>query len=256
MRIGYAGLTHVGLQRTANEDAFLLLPEEGLFCVADGMGGHASGEVASRLAVEEMAEFFRLTGRDPEATWPFAEERALAPDENRLLAGVRLANLRIWERAQADAALRGMGTTLVCASVDAAGRSALVGHVGDSRAYLLRSGALTRLTRDHSLLEDVQRARPMTAAEVEAFPHKNVILRALGMHERVEVELQRVALQDGDLLLLCCDGLHGMVPDARLAELLRAGRTDLPRAAASLVEAANAAGGADNITCVLVQAQA
>jgi protein phosphatase len=256
MRIGFAGLTHVGLQRTANEDAFLLLPEEGLFCVADGMGGHASGEVASRIAVEEMAEFYRLTGRDPEATWPFAEDRALAPDENRLVAGVRLANLRIWERAGADAGLKGMGTTLVCAAVNAPGGEALVGHVGDSRAYLLRNGALSRLTRDHSLLEDLQKARPMTQAEIEAFPHKNVILRALGMNEKVAVDLQRVPLQESDLLLLCCDGLHGMVPDGRLAELLRAGRADLARACASLIDAANAAGGADNITCVLVQVQA
>ncbi len=258
MRLGFAGLSHVGLQRSVNEDAFLLLPEEGLFAVADGMGGHASGEVASRIAVEEMAEFFRLTGRDPDATWPFAEERGRTPEENRLLAAVKLANQRIWERAQTEGRLHGMGTTLVglSASLAPGPRRAVVAHVGDSRAYLLRGGALAQLTRDHSLLEDLKRVQPLTDEEIRAFPHKNVIVRALGMHERVEVDLLQLALEEGDLLLLCCDGLSGQVPERRIAELLRAGRRDLPRAAASLVDAANAAGGNDNVTCVLVQATA
>jgi serine/threonine protein phosphatase PrpC len=254
MRIAYAGSTHVGQRRTLNEDAFLLLPEEGLFCVADGMGGHASGEVAARIAVEEMAEFFRLTGHDADATWPFAEDRKLRYDENRLLAGMKVANLRIVERARADDRLKGMGTTLVCAAFAGEGRELVVGHVGDSRAYLLRQGALTQLTRDHSLLNDLLRTASLTPEEIEAFPHKNVIVRALRMREAVEVDLQRLPLQDGDLLLLCCDGLSTMVPDARLAELLRAGKRDLDRLAQALVDAANAAGGFDNVTCVLAQA--
>jgi protein phosphatase len=181
MRFGYAGTSHVGKVRTVNEDAFLMLPEEGLFCVADGMGGHASGEVAARIAVEEMAEFFRLTGRDGEVTWPFAEERGKTLAENRLLAGIKVANLRILERSRADGTLQGMGTTLVCASFTGREREVLVAHVGDSRAYLLRQGALTQLTEDHSLLNDVLRARKLTPEEIQAFPHKNVILRALGM---------------------------------------------------------------------------
>jgi protein phosphatase len=253
MRFGYSGSSHVGLVRTVNQDAFLLLPEEGLFCVADGMGGHASGEVAARIAVEEMAEFFRLTGRDGEATWPFAEERGRSYPENRLLAGIKIANLRILERAQADGGLQGMGTTLVCASFTGRGREVLVAHVGDSRAYLLRSGSLSQLTEDHSLLNDVLRAKRLTPEEIEAFPHKNVILRALGMRETVEVDLQRLELGEDDLLLLCCDGLSGAVSDARTAEILRAGRGDLRRAVQALVDAAIAAGGPDNVTCVLVQ---
>jgi protein phosphatase len=253
MRFGFSGLSHVGMVRGANEDAFLLLPEEGLFCVADGMGGQAAGEVAARIAVEEMAEFFRLTGRDVEATWPFAEERARSYGENRLLAGMKLANLRIFERARADQGLQGMGTTLVCASFDGAGRELLVGHVGDSRAYLLRGGSLSQLTEDHSLLNDILRARQLTPEEIAAFPHKNVILRALGMHESVDVDLRRLELREDDLLLLCCDGLTGPVPDSRIAEILRAGRGDLRRAAQALVDAANSAGGPDNVTCVLAQ---
>jgi serine/threonine protein phosphatase PrpC len=257
MRVTYAGTTDVGLKRTHNEDAYLLLPEEQLYCVADGMGGHASGEVASRIAVEEMAEFFRLTGRDEEATWPFKEDPARAHDENRLLTGVKLANQRIFERAQADVRLKGMGTTLVAAHFPKGnGGGMLVGHVGDSRAYLYRGGAIRQLTEDHSLLNDYVKNQHPTPEEIAAFPHKNVIVRALGMKGAVDVDLQRVALEDGDVVLLCCDGLSGMVEDGRLAEILRGSHRDLRAAAQALVDAANEAGGADNITCVLAQVRA
>jgi len=256
MRLSVAAASHVGRKRTLNEDAYLLLPEEGLFCVADGMGGHACGEVAARIAVEEMAEFFRLTGRDDEATWPFAEERGRGYHENRLLAGIKSANQRVCERAQADQRLHGMGTTLVCASFPAEGGRLLVGHVGDSRAYLLRRGALRPLTRDHSLLNDILRTRALSEEEIERFPHKNVIVRALGIRDLVDVDLAEVRLAEGDLVLLCCDGLSGMLSDGRIAEVLRAWPGDPRRAAQELVEGANAAGGADNVTCVLVQALA
>jgi protein phosphatase len=254
MRLSHAGTSDVGRKRTHNEDAYLLLPEENLFCVADGMGGHASGEVAARIAVEEMAEFFRMTGRDEEATWPYKMDPSRSYDENRLLNGVKLANLRIFERAASDDRLRGMGTTLVAASFPKGGGALLVGHVGDSRAYLSRSGAVRQLTEDHSLLNDYRKTRALTPEEIEAFPHKNVIVRALGMKDFVEVDLLRVELEDGDVLLLCSDGLSGMVPDERIAEILRGHPRDLRGAAEALVEAANEAGGQDNVTCVLVQA--
>ena len=253
MRLTYAGTSDVGRKRTHNEDAYLLLSEESLFCVADGMGGHASGEVAARIAVEEMAEFFRMTGRDDEATWPYKLDPARAYDENRLLTGVKLANLRIFERAATDERLRGMGTTIVAASFPKGGSTVLVGHVGDSRAYLMRSGALRQLTEDHSLLNDYRKSRSLTPEEIEAFPHKNVIVRALGMKDTVEVDLVRQELEDGDVVLLCSDGLSGMVPDPRMAEVLRANVGDLRHASQALVDAANEAGGGDNVTCVLVQ---
>jgi protein phosphatase len=253
MRLHVAGTTDVGLKRAHNEDAFLLLPEEQLYCVADGMGGHASGEVAARLAVEEMAEFFRLTGRDEEATWPWREDPARRQDENRVLTGVKLANLRIFERAQTDERLRGMGTTMVCAHFERAGGAVVVGHVGDSRAYLWRGGNLRQVTEDHSLLNDYLKARRLTPEEIESFPHKNVIVRALGMKETVEVDLVRLPVEEGDVLLLCCDGLSGMVSDEQMGELIRQHLGDLRAAAQALVEAANEAGGVDNITCVLVQ---
>ena len=255
MRQTHAGTSDVGRKRTHNEDAFLLLPEEQLYCVADGMGGHASGEVAARIAVEEMAEFFRLTGRDEDATWPFKPDPARGPDENRLLTAVKLANLSIHERAQADERLHGMGTTLVAVSFPREGRAVLIGHVGDSRAYLLRQGKARQLTEDHSLLNDYRKTRALTPEEIVAFPHKNVIVRALGMKPAVEVDLRREELQEGDVILLCSDGLSGMVPDERIAELVRGARGDLRRAAQALVDAANEAGGVDNVTCVLVQVQ-
>jgi protein phosphatase len=253
MRLTFAGTSDVGRKRTHNEDAYLLLPEESLCCVADGMGGHASGEVAARIAVEEMAEFFRLTGRDDEATWPFKLDPARGPDENRLLTGVKLANLRIFERAATDQRLRGMGTTLVAASFPKGGQHVLVGHVGDSRAYLWRRGALRQLTEDHSLLNDYRKTRALTPEEIQAFPHKNVIVRALGMKDVVEVDVRRVPLEDGDILLLCSDGLSGMVPDPRIAEVIRANAGEIRHAAQGLVDEANAAGGVDNVTCVLAQ---
>ena len=253
MRLSHAGTSDVGRKRTHNEDAFLLLPEENLFCVADGMGGHASGEVAARIAVEEMAEFFRTTGRDEDATWPFKLDPARAYDENRLVTGVKLANLRIFERAATDQRLRGMGTTLVSASFPRGAGAVLVGHVGDSRAYLVRGGAIRQLTEDHSLLNDYKKSRVLTPEEIEAFPHKNVIVRALGMKDAVEVDLVREEVRDGDVLLLCSDGLSGMVPDERMAELVRGHPKDLRGAAQALVDAANEAGGQDNVTCVLVQ---
>jgi PPM family protein phosphatase len=254
MRLSHAGTSDVGRKRTHNEDAYLLLAEENLFCVADGMGGHASGEVAARIAVEEMAEFFRTTGRDEDATWPYRMDPSRSYDENRLLTGVKLANLRIFERAASDERLRGMGTTLVAACFPKGGGALLVGHVGDSRAYLFRRGALRQLTEDHSLLNDFRKTRALTPEEIEAFPHKNVIVRALGMKDVVEVDLVREEVEDGDLLLLCSDGLSGMLPDARIAEILRGHPRDLRGAAQALVDAANAAGGQDNVTCVVVQA--
>lgn len=254
MRLTHAGASDVGRKRPHNEDAFLVLPDERLFCVADGMGGHASGEVAARIAVEEMAEFFRLTDRDDDVTWPYKLDPSRTYDENRLQVGVKLANARIHERAQADEGLHGMGTTLVAAFFPREGDRLLVAHVGDSRAYLLRQGGIRQLTEDHSLLNDYRKSRALSPAEIEAFPHKNVIVRALGMKPTVEVDVVKELLEPGDVILLCSDGLSGPVPDGRIAELVRGTWGDLRRAAQSLVEAANAAGGPDNVTCVLVQA--
>ena len=242
MRLAAIGATDVGRKRSQNEDAFLVMPESGLFCVADGLGGHASGEVASRMAVEEMAAFFRATDSDPPA----------GVHEDRVAEAIRLANRAILARARAEPELSGMGTTLV-AGYFAEDGPLVVGHVGDSRAYLFREGELRRLTEDHSLLQDFIRQSRPSAAEIDAFPHKNVIVRAVGMRDEVEVDLSRVDVREGDVLLLCCDGLFGMVSDEQMAEILREEGGEILRANQRLVDAANDAGGADNVTSVLVQ---
>jgi PPM family protein phosphatase len=247
-RIDVAGQTHPGMKRTQNEDSLLLLPERGLLCVADGMGGHNSGEVASRVAVEEMGAFFERTGRDEEATWPNRMDDTKTYEENRLVTAVRLANRTIHERSQSDVRLRGMGTTLVALSLSRG--VAWIAHVGDSRAYLLREGALTRLTEDHSLLNDYIKAKHMTPEEIERLPHKNVIVRALGMREDVEVDARREIPHRGDRFLLCSDGLSGMLHDDQIADILRQ-HSDVDQACTRLIAAANAAGGLDNVTVVL-----
>lgn len=250
MRIEVAGHTHVGMKRNHNEDNFLLLPDESLFCVADGMGGHASGEVASKIAIDELSEFFRLTARDNDATWPYKMDKTRNYDENRLATGIKLANVRIFEKASSEQKLRGMGTTIV--TVYFTGTVVYVGHVGDSRVYFHRAGVLRQVTEDHSLLNDYMKARKLTPEEIEAFPHKNVIVRALGMKDTVQVDVGRVEPQEGDIFLLCSDGLSGMVPDPMIQETLTKVST-LDAACTQLIEMANAAGGNDNVTCILAR---
>lgn len=245
-----AGTTHVGMKRNHNEDNFLLVPDESLFCVADGMGGHSSGEIASRIAVDEIQEFFRMTAKDHDCTWPYKMDKARNYDENRLATGIKLANRTIYDRAQADAKYRGMGTTVV--AVYFVNSTAYIGHVGDSRGYLYRHGKVQQITEDHSLLNDYIRAKKLTPEEIENFPHKNVIVRALGMKDTVQVDVVRLEPAEGDVFLLCSDGLSGMVPDDKIAEVLQR-VTDLNAAVKQLIEMANAAGGIDNVTCVLAR---
>ncbi|HEX5751913.1 MAG TPA: Stp1/IreP family PP2C-type Ser/Thr phosphatase [Archangium sp.] len=250
MRIEVAGHTHVGMKRNHNEDNYLILTDENLCCVADGMGGHSSGEIASKIAVEELAEFFRMTSRDEDATWPFKMEKGRNYDENRLATGIKLANKSIFDKASTDQKYKGMGTTIV--SVHFTDAAAYVGHVGDSRVYFFRQGVLRQVTEDHSLLNDYLKAKKLTPEEIENFPHKNVIVRALGMKETVQVDVAKVEPQQGDVFLLCSDGLSGMVTDPQMQEILS--RTnELEKACSQLIDMANAAGGNDNVTCVLAR---
>jgi protein phosphatase len=239
------------MKRNHNEDNLLLLPEERLFVVADGMGGHSSGEIASKIAVEEMAEFFRMTSQDREITWPFKMDKTKNYDENRLATGIKLANVRIYQKASSDQKYKGMGTTIVSVYF-ASDTQVLVGHVGDSRVYYFRDGQLKQITEDHSLLNDYLKAKKLTPEEIEAFPHKNVIVRALGMKDTVTVDVNRVEPKPGDVFLLCSDGLSGMVADQQIQQILQE-QSDLQKAASMLIDAANANGGNDNVTCVLAR---
>ena len=251
MKIRYAAKTDVGMKRTHNEDYFSLIEDEQLFLVADGMGGHASGEVASKMAAETIGEFYQRTREDEDATWPYKMDRSLSYVENRLVCAVKLANLRIFETSCRDIRYKGMGTTIVSCMVS--GDKAYVGHVGDSRVYRIRAGAIQQITRDHSLLEDYKEAKPdMTEEEERNFPHKNVITRALGMRETVQVDIKAHQIQSGDLFILCSDGLSGMVPDEQILYIAQNAKS-LERAVAELVDAANRAGGTDNVTTLLLQ---
>jgi protein phosphatase len=250
MKIRYAAKTDVGMKRTHNEDYFSLIEDEQLFLVADGMGGHASGEVASKMSAETISEFYQRT-TDEEATWPFKMDRSLSYIENRLVCSIKLANLRIFETSCRDIRYKGMGTTIVAVLV--CGDKAYIGHVGDSRCYRVRNGAIEQLTRDHSLLEDYKEAKPdMTEEEERNFPHKNVITRALGMRETVQVDIRGHQIEDGDVYVLCSDGLSGMVDDEGIHEIV-AKAPSLERAVAELTDSANRAGGTDNVTTLLLQ---
>lgn len=250
MKIRYAAKTDVGMKRSHNEDYFSLVEDEQLFMVADGMGGHASGEVASKMAAEAINEFYQRT-KDEEATWPYKMDRQLNYTENRLVCGIKLANYRIFHAAASDIRFKGMGTTIVAVLLQ--GDTLYCAHVGDSRCYRVRNGGISQITRDHSLLEDYKDAKPdMTAEEERNFPHKNVITRALGMRETVQVDVSSHKIGDGDVYLLCSDGLSGMVADAELYRIVHHA-SDLETAVAELVDQANRSGGVDNITSLLLE---
>lgn len=251
MRVQYAGATHVGMKRDHNEDSLVLLPQHNLFVVADGMGGHASGEVASRMAVETLASFFSETDGDDEVTWPYKPDRDLGYDENRLVASVKLANRNIFESALEDARYKGMGTTFVGTLWTEDGT--VVAHVGDSRCYRLRGDELTQLTEDHSLLNDYKKIQQMTPEEEAAFPHKNIIVRALGMKESVLVDVMKEQPAAGDVFCLCSDGLNGEITDEQIRELMIKYKDDLQKGVEELIRSACAHGGKDNVTVILMK---
>jgi protein phosphatase len=249
-RIEVAGQTDVGRKRAHNEDSFAVYADHGLYMVADGMGGHASGEVASRMAIETMRDFFTQTSGDPDKTWPYKMDRSKGYDENRLITAIMLSNLRIYQTAKENPKQRGMGTTI--AVLFAVEDGMYTAHVGDSRVYRIRRGQLTQLTEDHSLLNDYKKMKNLSAEEIEAFPHKNVIVRALGMKETVKVDTRFDQPEANDIVLLCSDGLAGPVSDRQILEIVLAA-PDLSTATQRLIQAANENGGPDNITAVLTQ---
>jgi len=249
MRTRFAGKTDVGLQREHNEDNLLAMPKFGVLAVADGMGGHRSGDVASQLAVSTLADFFNVTVRQ-DATWPFPANPDLTDEENYLLTGLRLANRRIFDRSLKTSADFGMGTTIVAAMFGRRARTIAIAHVGDSRAYRIRNGQIAQLTRDHSLISDAAHMAPwMTEEEVAQLP-PNVITRALGIREDVLVDLLSEKTQVGDIYLLCSDGLSGMVTDEQILEGLSDVK-NLQETCSDLVDKANFYGGSDNITVML-----
>jgi protein phosphatase len=250
--LSWAVSTDPGLRRTSNEDSYSTRADVGLFVVADGMGGHVAGEVASRVAVEAIEAFIEETaGADKNRTWPFPFDPALSLEANRLKAAFRLANRRIASAIADSQDLRGMATT---ASAVLVGRtSASVGHVGDSRVYVLRQGKLAQITHDHSWVEEQVRAGTLTPSAARQHPWRNVVTRALSGGEDPEVDVTEVTPVPGERYLLCSDGLFGVVADERIAEILSQAGVTLEGISRALVDAANQAGGPDNITALILE---
>jgi PPM family protein phosphatase len=245
-----AASSHVGRRRRNNEDSFAALPHLGLFMVADGLGGEAAGEVASRMAIHIVQESLEEED-DPDETWPHGVSQARDRHELRLMMSVRRANQGILEASKRSPERRGMATTFagVLFSPDAA----YIAHVGDSRVYRFRDGRLERLTRDHTVLDDIlAEARPSIEALIEVAHRGNAISRALGCAETVEVETRVEETVPGDIFLVCSDGLWGPVPERKIVEILGAHR-ELGTAASLLIDCANEFGGPDNVTCVLAR---
>lgn len=228
-----------------------MLSEYDLFIVADGMGGHRAGDVASRMATESIADFFRTTARE-DATWPFHFDTSLSEEENRLVAGIRVANRMIFERSLRSRDCAGMGTTVVGALFSRKKSRLYVGHVGDSRAYRVRKGSIEQLTRDHSLFNDYIMAMPDLTEEQRAELPRNVITRALGMQDNVVVDLVSDEPQVGDVYLLCSDGLSGMLSDEQIRDII-VSTTDVAEVCRRLIAKANDHGGDDNITALVIR---
>jgi protein phosphatase len=251
MRAIAAGLSDVGLQREHNEDSFVVLKEYDLFVVADGMGGHRAGDVASKLATETISEFFKSTANE-DVTWPFHFDTNLSEEENRLLTGIRVANRQIFERSTRSREYHGMGTTVVGAMFSPSKKRMYIGHVGDSRCYRIRDGKIEQLTRDHSLINDYLLAMPDLTDEQRSELPKNVITRALGMQDQVVVDLQHDDPHPGDIYILCSDGLSGMIEDAEIQNIIQRS-ANIGDACRELIAKANEHGGEDNITAVVIK---
>jgi len=234
-----AAHSDTGRKRRRNEDAYVMRPP--LFAVADGMGGAQAGEIASRLAAEAL--------RDDRG-----DDTSGLSGEDRVNELVQTANRRVYERATADTAASGMGTTVTVALVG--GHEVTIGHVGDSRAYLIRAGELTQLTEDHSLVGELIRSGKLSPEEAESHPQRSVITRALGTDPDVDVDVFSVQTAPGDLFLLCSDGLTTMVGDQAILDVVEQHLDDLDAAARALVGTANRGGGEDNITVVFFEIDA
>ena len=251
LRIDASARTDLGRVRKNNEDAFRIEPDLDLFVLSDGMGGQAHGEIASALAIETVVAHCREASTD-HATTLFGNGRAdLCERSNRLLSAVRLANRKIFDSALQNPAQEGMGATIVAAWLD--DRRMSLAHVGDSRAYLLRAGTVEQLTADHSLVAEHVRRGTMTPQEAEASQLHNILVRALGTQEQVEVDMDEQILLERDALLLCSDGLTNMVTDAEIASTLATSET-AQAAAEHLIELANLYGGVDNVTVIVLRA--
>lgn len=252
------GHTDVGLVREGNEDALLIHQKAGLYVVADGMGGHNCGEVASQFAIEALMAFYdsddilkkvKAAHRKAVGQLP-KEKRDISHHALRLRKAVESANISVFRLSQQHEALRDMGTTVVAISLS--GSRMYVANVGDSRVYRMRRKKLEQLTEDHSLVNEYLKMNMLRPEDVESFPYKNVIVRAVGLHEKVGVDVTWTTVKKGDRVLLCSDGLTDLVRDAEICDVM-AKAADPHEACLRLTDVAKARGGHDNITTVILE---
>ena len=247
------GVSDAGRVRKTNEDRFVSDPDARFFAVADGMGGHNAGEVASRLAVEALTAFIQRSASDTDFSWPYGLDKTLSFDGNRLRTAIHLANRRVFRAAESTDDYGGMGTTVVGLLVN--GTRMSIGHVGDSRLYLLSNGNLEQLTQDDSWAATILAQDPsLNPEDIAHHPMRNVLTNVVGAREKVDVHLSERSLKDGDVLLLCSDGLHGALDADSLIQILKA-NPDVDQAARALVDAALERS-RDNVTALVVRYEA
>ncbi len=246
------GKTDVGRRRKLNEDNFLVDRDIHMYAVCDGMGGHNAGEIASKMAIETLHAFIAKShGEEKDITWPYGLEPSLSFEANRLKTAIKLANKRVFKAADNREDYTGMGTTLVAVLVNDS--TLTVGSAGDSRCYLVRDGKLTQLTRDDSWVSAAWAEGILSSDEIDRHPLRNVITKAVGAKDNIELETSEHKLVAGDLVLICSDGLHAMITDEAILGLLHPAPESLEKAADALIDAANEAGGKDNVSVVLLR---
>ncbi len=250
MRIEAEARTDLGRVRKNNEDCFEVVPDIGLYILSDGMGGEAHGEIASRMAVDTIAQHCRESLTNPKLAFVGERVEDLGEKTNRLASAIRMANTMIYESAQKHPAQRGMGATVVVVWID--GPRMSIAHVGDSRAYRLRAGSLEQLTQDHSLVAEQVRRGILTQQQADESEMQSVLIRALGIDPTVQVDADEHTLIEGDDLVMCSDGLSRMVTDAGIASTLMTA-VNPQEAVERMIEAANDAGGEDNVTVVAIR---
>jgi protein phosphatase len=247
------GATDVGLRRQTNQDCLLFDDAIGLYVVADGMGGHSAGEVASKLAVDTVHTFVRQNRLSNGISWPGGIEAELSYSGNLLRTAIMLANLKVWEESESRAELAGMGTTIVAALAE--DNVLTVGSAGDSRVYRIRRNEIRQLTTDDSWVQAALEKGVLNRDQLRNHAMRNVITKAIGANEDIEPRIIEEPLEPGDLCLLCSDGLHGIIGDYEILELVRSAGDDLKGAVENLIAAAKDGGGKDNITVILVRSK-
>jgi len=251
MTIEAYGHTDVGRRRKLNEDNFVVDGHAHLYAVCDGMGGHNAGEVASKMAIEALESFIQKSHNEKEITWPYGLETELSFDGNRLKTAIKLANKRVYKAADNREDYTGMGTTVVAALVSE--NIATIGSAGDSRCYLFRGGQIQQLTRDDSWVSAAWAEGILTSDEIDKHPLRNVITKAVGAKDSIEIDVVEHTMAPGDVIMLCSDGLHAMLNDEAILRAVTPFPRSLEKAAKKLIDAANDAGGKDNVSVVLVR---